>query len=259
MKIAILGAGAFGTALGGILASKGYDIDYYDSRVEQERLSDVVDDAKYILVVVPSKSIGHVLPYLPKNKPIIIATKGILSSEMFDDFKDYMVLSGPGYAVDIKAMKKTILTATDQRVVDLFETDYLTFDMTDDKRGVLMCGALKNVYAILAGLSNLKPGTDEHERFLKEVAGEMKTVLELNGAKGETVDLVCGQGDLRITCFYPSRNYEFGQKLRENPNYQPEKTVEGVTALKRIKRGEIKIPKDAKYLYKLIEQSDNWA
>ena len=36
MKIAILGAGAFGTALGGILADKGYDIDYYDSRVETE-------------------------------------------------------------------------------------------------------------------------------------------------------------------------------------------------------------------------------
>ena len=33
MKIAILGAGAFGTALGGILANKGYDVDYYDSKI----------------------------------------------------------------------------------------------------------------------------------------------------------------------------------------------------------------------------------
>ena len=42
MKIAILGAGAFGTALGGILANKGLDIDYYDSKFEREKLSDVL-------------------------------------------------------------------------------------------------------------------------------------------------------------------------------------------------------------------------
>ena len=30
MKIAVLGAGAFGTALGGILADNGYDVDFYD-------------------------------------------------------------------------------------------------------------------------------------------------------------------------------------------------------------------------------------
>ena len=50
MKIAVLGAGAFGTALGGILADKGYDIDYYDSRLEREKLSDVLADAKYIVL-----------------------------------------------------------------------------------------------------------------------------------------------------------------------------------------------------------------
>ena len=67
MKIAILGAGAFGTALGGILADKGYDIDYYDTRIEKERLSDVVADAKYIVLCVPSKAAPYVLPYVPKD------------------------------------------------------------------------------------------------------------------------------------------------------------------------------------------------
>lgn len=259
MKIAVLGAGAFGTALGGILANKGYDIDYYDTRVEKERLSDVVADAKYIVLCVPSKAAPHVLPYVPKDKPLIVATKGILSDEVFTDFEDYMVLSGPGFADDIKAAKKTKLTATDERIVELFGTDYLTFDTTSDTRGVLMCGALKNVYAIMAGLKGLESGTEEHEKYLTEVAEEMQALLSANEASPETVNLVCGKGDLRITCAYPSRNYEFGRILRENPEAQPEKTVEGVSALKRIKRGEIRVPETATILRELMKVSNKWA
>ena len=259
MKIAVLGAGAFGTALGGILADKGYDIDYYDSKLEREKLSDVLVRAKYIVLCVPSKAVPYLLPYLPKNKPLIVATKGILSDKTFVDFEDYMVLSGPGFADDIKAAKQTILTATDLRIVNLFGTSYLSFDMTSDKRGVLMCGALKNVYAIMAGLRGLEPGTEEHRRYLKEVASEMKALLATNGAKAETVDLVCGKGDLKITCAYPSINYEFGCKLRENSEYQPEKTVEGISALKRIKRGEIVVPETVVILRELMKVSDKWA
>ena len=259
MKIAVLGAGAFGTALGGILADKGYDIDYYDSKLEREKLSDVLVRAKYIVLCVPSKAVPYLLPYLPKTKPLIVATMGILSDKTFVDFEDYMVLSGPGFADDIKAAKQTILTATDLRIVNLFGTSYLSFDMTSDKRGVLMCGALKNVYAIMAGLRGLEPGTEEHRRYLKEVASEMKALLATNGAKAETVDLVCGKGDLKITCAYPSRNYEFGCKLRENSEYQPEKTVEGISALKRIKRGEIVVPETVVILRELMKVSDKWA
>lgn len=259
MKIAVLGAGAFGTALGGILADKGYDIDYYDSKLEKETLSDVLDGAQYIVLCVPSKATPYLLPYLPKNKPLIVATKGILSDKAFARFEDYMILSGPGFADDIKAAKKTKLTATDDRIVELFGTDYLTFDRTDDERGVLMCGALKNVYAIMAGLSGLEPGTAGHAAFLVKVSEEMKALLSANGANPDTVDLVCGKGDLKITCAEPSRNYEFGCKLRKDAKYQPEKTVEGVSALKRIKRREIVVPDAAIILKELIARSDGWA
>lgn len=254
MKIAILGAGAYGTALGGVLADNGCDIDYYDSRLERERLSDVVAEAKYILLCVPSGAAPHVLPYLPKSIPLIVATKGILSAKYFAEFRDWMVLSGPGYADDIKAAKETHLTATDVRIVELFAADYLDFDQTDDKNGVLMCGALKNVYAIKAGILNLKPGTKAHEEYLKKAASEMKKLLEVNGANPETVDLNCGVGDLRITCYYPSRNYEFGQILRENPEAKSEKTVEGASAIRRIKRREIVMPEDLDILSEILKE-----
>lgn len=258
MKIAILGAGAFGTALGGILADKGIDIDYYDSKIERERLSGTLSGVKYIVLAVPSQASPYLLPHLPKDVPLVVATKGFLDDHNFKDFSDFMVLSGPGFAADIKAGKETHLTATDNRVAELFETEFLDFDFTSDKKGVFMCGALKNIYALLAGLLDLKAGTKIHEQYLTEVAEEMKALLKANGADPKTVDLECGVGDLRLTCDYPSRNYEFGQILRKNPKAVPEKTVEGLTALSKIKRGEIKVPETARHLLDLIKISDSW-
>ena len=103
MKIAILGAGAFGTALGGVLAEKGCDVDYYDALLERERLTDTVAGTTAIVLCVPSTTAPHILPHLPKNVPLIVATKGFLTEEIFIEFEDWMVLSGPGYAEDIKA------------------------------------------------------------------------------------------------------------------------------------------------------------
>ncbi len=258
MKVGVIGAGAFGTALGGLLADKGYDIDYYDSRIERERLSDVVAGAGAIVLAVPSVSAPHVSPHLPTATPLIVATKGILSDEAFDKFDDWMVLSGPGFAEDIKARKTTHLTASDRRVVEMFGTEYIDFDLTADRRGMLMCGALKNVYAILAGFLDLKPVSREHRKFLADAAGEMRAILKENGADPATVDLNCGRGDLKITCGYPSRNYEFGVRARTEGLITPDKTVEGVSALRRIRRSEIFLPDELELLTRVIEESKKW-
>ena len=232
--------------------------DYYDSRFEKENLSEVLNTAKYTVLAVPSNVAPYLLPYLIKDKPLIIATKGFLDAHNFADFTDYMVLSGPGFAADIKAGKETHLTATDQRVIELFTTDFLTFDYTTDTTGVMMCGALKNIYAIYAGYLGLEPGTEKHEHYLTEVAEEMRALLSVNGRDAKTVDLACGVGDLRLTCDFPSRNYEFGQIIAKNKDATPEKTVEGLTALLKVKRGEIKVPSLAIHLKELMKISNDW-
>lgn len=258
MKIAIIGAGAFGTALGGILANNGHDVVYYDVRMEGVRLGDVVAGAEYIVLCVPSAAAPEVLMKLPKNIPLIVATKGFLSDEIFAEFADYMVLSGPGFASDIKNGKETRFTVTDARLEKLFAADFVMFDKTSDKRGVLMCGALKNVYAILAGMMGLKPGTPAHEQYLTEVAEEMQALLSANDADPATVELACGIGDLRLTCGMPSRNYEFGTIIREDPEYRPQNTVEGVAALRRIRQGEVVVPEGAVKLKELLKESAKW-
>ncbi len=258
MKIAIVGAGAFGTALGGILATNGYDIDYYDSRTKEERLHDVVGDSDYILLAIPSKAVPYVLPHLPHEIPLIVATKGILSAKTFEDFKDYMVLSGPGFADDIKAQKPTYLTFTDKRLSELLRADYLFYDETDDENGVLMCGSLKNVYAIQAGILGLERDSKEWNTYINNVCAEMKSILAHNGASSSTVDLYCGVGDLKLTCGYPSRNYEFGDKYRLDNSYEPEKTVEGLSAIKKILNHEIIVPDDVMILHTIMNTFANW-
>jgi len=242
MKIAIIGAGVYGTALGGVLAENKYNVEYYDKKNEELKLEDVLSGASYYMICVPSNVVPLIVPDLPKDIPMIMATKGVLSDEIFRDYKDYMVISGPGFADDIKNHQETHLTATDQRVIDLFTTDYLDFDYTDDNKGVLMCGALKNVYAVQAGYLGLERDSDEWLDYIDKATGEMKAILELNDAKASTVDHACGIGDLKLTCGYPSRNYEFGDKYSHDSSYRPEKTVEGLSTLKLIKDDEIKIP-----------------
>lgn len=252
MKIAILGAGAYGTALGGVLADKGYDIDYYDSKLEREQLSSVVAVAKYVVLCAPSATTPYILPHLPKEQPLIVATKGILTDKPFREFRDWMVLSGPGYADDIKNARPTHLTATDPRIVELFSTNFLSFDTTTDRLGVLMCGALKNVYAIGAGYDNLRSGTKAHEQYLQSAAAEMRAILQANHADPATVDLSCGIGDLRITCYHPSRNYAYGVELGQSSMASPSGTVEGLATIRRLRRHEIDLPDDLPLVHRIL-------
>ena len=253
MKIAILGAGVYGRALGGVLIEKGYLVDYYDPYLLKKSLSEVLDGAEMILLVAPSNAVEKLLLELPKNLPIIVATKGILDDKVFREFNDVMVLSGPGFAKEIERHELTFLTVTDKRLKEMFDVPYLQFDETNDRRGVLMCGALKNVYAILAGYLGLLPDAPGRIEFVDGVVHEMGSILAANGASSQTVELFCGRSDLVLSCSKESRNFEFGMRLSQNKKYRPEKTVEGFSALSRIRHGEIVVPDSADYLKQLME------
>ena len=259
MKIAVMGKGVFGEVLGDILIENGHEVSFYDPIKNHDTFEDVLYNANLILTVVPSNVIPDLLNKLPKNIPLINATKGILTDRLFKDFKDWMVISGPGFAKDIEAHKRTLLTATDKRIIELFQNDYLKFELTDDRLGVLMCGALKNVYAIGAGYFGLLPESNEMQDYLQKVENEMRLILAENGANPQTVELSCGRGDLKLTCSFSSRNYEFGTKVRGDKKFKPDKTTEGITTLGVIKDHQIKLPiNQLPILEKLLVKSNGW-
>lgn len=252
MKVAVLGAGLYGTALGGVIANNGYDVDYYDPIIEKERLSDVISGAELILMAVPSEHAVHLLPHLPKDKHLIVASKGFLSDKPFADFKKWDVVSGPGFANDIKNGKETKLTVTNDELIKYFKASYMSFDIVDDKRAVLMCGALKNVYAIIAGKFDLEPSTTNMDIFLNDALIEMELILKANGADSNATKCACGIDDLRLTAGPGSRNFEYGLMLHNKTRAKTANTVEGLSTLKRIKNGEISIPESAQLLLGIL-------
>lgn len=253
MKIGILGAGSYGTALGGLIQANAHEVYYYDPAQGYSDLSLVTEKTDYIVLCIPASALAGLLSSLPKNRPIIIATKGFLTTKPFDEFDDYLILSGPSYADDIKSGKKSKLTITDMRIQDLLKASFLSFDFTFDRLGVLMCGALKNVYAILAGYLELRTGTSEWEKYIKDVSTEMRTILTVNGANQETFELACGIDDLKLTCDSPSRNYRYGQSLKTNVKSRPSETVEGIDTINRIIAGDIVVPATSTNLGRIIK------
>ena len=234
MKITIFGAGAFGTALGHILETNGHQIEYYDpAKYPDKSLTSVVEESELNLLAAPSSSVPKLMLFLPHNVPLICASKGFLTMASFKPWAgNFAIISGGAFAADLNNQHPSVLTATSPLVEELFKAPWLSFDETNDNTGVLLCGTLKNVYAIGSGYWRLKYGTPDFDDFINAALSEMKTIVAANGGKPETVNLSCGLRDLVITCASEvSRNYDFGKKLKDDPELG-----------KKILAGQVKAP-----------------
>jgi len=255
VNITIFGAGAFGRAIHQILTENGHKAAFFDPFVYPGvTISDALQDAEVIILSMPSGSVPQILKQIPRDLPLIVATKGFLDAEVFAGF-NFSIMSGAGYASDIMEHVNTTLTATNEIVPKLFETPYLRFELTSDINGVLMCGALKNVYAIGAGMLRLESDTAELAQYITDVSAELAEILAANGANADTVKLSCGVRDIELTCSPRSRNYQFGAGLIDNTDT----TVEGVFTLKLLREEAIKVPASATTLIKIIKESEKWA
>lgn len=220
MRITIFGAGAFGTALGNILEANGHQIEYYDpAKYPDKNLTSVIEGSELNLVAVPSSAAPKLMLFLPHNVPLICASKGFLTMASFKPWTgNFAIISGGAFAADLNMKHESVLTATSPLVEELFRAPWLKFDETNDNTGVLLCGTLKNIYAIGSGYWGLKYGTRDFDDYINSALDEMRTIVAANGGKPETVNLSCGLRDLVITCASEtSRNYDFGSKLKKDP------------------------------------------
>jgi glycerol-3-phosphate dehydrogenase (NAD(P)+) len=109
--------------------------------------------------------------------------------------------------------------------------------MTEDMLGIILCGTLKNIYAIGAGYHS--DSMNDMASFIEHAHNEIANYLDKHGADPHTADLACGLGDLILTSTSnTSRNFTFGQRLKNGDKIadilNELKTVEGYNAAKLV-------------------------
>ncbi|MCC5814128.1 MAG: NAD(P)-dependent glycerol-3-phosphate dehydrogenase [Leptospira sp.] len=292
MKIGVIGSGSFGTALGSLLADKGYDVVLWTRSSElaesinkehknfkhlptlvlppkltaDTNLENVVRDKDMIVSAPPSHALAEILAkikdIIPAKIPIVSASKGIendslkLVSEIFESslpgsfHSQLSYLSGPSFAKEIVSKVPTIVSiaskneATARRVQEIFSFTYFRTYWTPDVVGVEVGGALKNVIAIAAGVSDgLGFGQNTRAALITRGLTEISRMGLKMGADPMTFLGPSGMGDLVLTCCgEASRNRTVGFRLG-----QGEKLAAILDSMNEVAEG-VKTTKSAKDL-----------
>jgi len=201
------------------------------------QLSEAVVDRQLLLLVSPSQVMRQVLkqlqPHLDEACLLVSAAKGIennslqLMSEVLEEVLGAEVknrcafLSGPSFAKEVAEEQPTAVTvAADDlgvahRVQEIFSTDYFRVYTNQDVVGVEIGGALKNVIALAAGISD-GLGFNHNARAALITRGlvEIGRLGMAKGAIESTFAGLAGMGDLVLTCTGDlSRNRTVGMEL----------------------------------------------
>jgi glycerol-3-phosphate dehydrogenase (NAD(P)+) len=191
--------------------------------------------ASVVLSVMPSYAVREVytrmLPWLERSMRIVSASKGLESgtllriSEIIRSITGpgyrIAVLSGPTFAQEAAAGNPTalVVASEDQKLVEEIQTSFSgpTFRAygSCDPTGVEIGGALKNVIAIGAGISDgLGLGHNAIAALITRGLAELTRLAVAEGGKAETMSGLAGLGDLVLTCTGDlSRNRQVGLKL----------------------------------------------
>lgn len=193
-----------------------------------------LDGAEVVFFSIPSKSFRQVTrqasAYIKPGSITVSSAKGIeegsfkLMSELLEEeLKEPRVgvLSGPNLAKEIaqKQITATVVASENPRVCeavqDILATRYFRVYANDDRFGVELAGALKNIYAIEAGIASaMNVGQNTLSALVTRSLAEMTRFAARLGADPMTFLGLSGVGDLFVTCTSPlSRNFRIGEAL----------------------------------------------
>jgi glycerol-3-phosphate dehydrogenase (NAD(P)+) len=173
--------------------------------------------------------------------PVVSATKGIeietfhTPSEILLEVlgkRPVAVLSGPSHAEEVATgLPASVVAASEdaalaQRVQATLSSETLRVYTHSDPKGAELGGALKNVIAIAAGISEgLGLGDNAKAALITRGIVEMARFGQAHGAKSATFFGLAGLGDLATTCYSKhSRNRRVGEELGKG------KTLEEILA-----------------------------
>jgi glycerol-3-phosphate dehydrogenase (NAD(P)+) len=233
MKVGVIGAGKWGSALAFALSEKN-DV-FITSRTPRDLPNFVSLDeilrCEYLIITVPAQEIASWLSdnFVFKGQKVLVASKGIEASsgsflnEIYEKHipnENVAFLSGPSFAVEVMKSLPTALVVNSvnetlsQEFAKLFPSFIKAYTSTDVV-GAEVAGAYKNVIAIAAGIcEGMGLGKNAAAALISRGLVEMQRFGMAYGAKVETFIGLGGAGDLFLTASSPmSRNFRVGLGL----------------------------------------------
>jgi len=250
-RIAVLGAGAWGTAIAAALSSRHEvrlwardpaqaerlsgarrnerylpDIDLPDSLGITPRLDKAIEDAVLILGATPVAGLRELSRQLPAEAPLVWLCKGFergsgLLPHQLVGQKRCGALSGPSFAAEVARGLPCALTLASadagfaREAAALLHGGRMRVYYSTDLVGVETGGAVKNVMAIAAGISDgLGLGQNARAALITRGLAEIARLGAALGGLPETFFGLAGAGDLILTCTGElSRNRRVGLEL----------------------------------------------
>ncbi|RKD26038.1 glycerol-3-phosphate dehydrogenase [Ammoniphilus oxalaticus] len=207
-------------------------------------LQQAIEGKAMILFVIPSHSIRETArqatPFLSERMLLVHAVKGIeleTHKRMSEIIKEeipsalhnrLVVLSGPSHAEEVSRQSPTtVVVAADQietaeEAQDIFMSPYFRVYTNPDVVGLELGGALKNIIALGAGLSDgLGFGDNAKAALMTRGLAEISRLGVRLGADPLTFSGLAGVGDLIVTCTSQhSRNWRAGNLLGKGNSLQ---------------------------------------
>lgn len=247
----------------------GYPL--HDGLMALSDMKEAVCDSQIVFISVPSSAFREVSANLSKHlsSPVMLVstTKGIsqikeqgqsntqqnfvLMSEIIQEElpgMPYGVLSGPNFAREIiqQQLTGTVVASESEALVDtvqsLLRSEKMRVYSSHDYYGVELAGALKNIYAIIAGMADArKYGHNTMALLITRALAEMGRFAHELGADPMTFLGLSGVGDLILTCGSDlSRNYRVGFSMGDGKSLtaamrESGQVVEGVNTLRIVK------------------------
>jgi len=204
----------------------------------EKNIQKAVNSSNIIILAIPSKYFRQVVKKLKKDgekisfsgKIFISVAKGIerkTFKRMSEIIKEELpgvcqaVLSGPTIAPEVarKLPAVAVIASSNiniaKKLQRIFSTDFFRIYTSSDMVGVELGGALKNIIAIAAGISDgLGFGANAKAAILSRGIVEIQRLGKKLGAEKRTFWGISGLGDLSTTCIsQESRNRTIGERI----------------------------------------------